>query len=128
MSSEPEVVATSVAPVLPVRDVARAMLRYRAMGFVTHAYEHDADTPPFYGFVCMGPTEFHVTCVSDLDPLTNTAALYLYVDDADAVFSRWRDVVEGRFHAPQDTEYGLREFGYVDPDGNLFRVGSPLGE
>ena len=34
--------------------------------------------------------------------------------------------VEDRLRAPFDTPYGLREFGYVDPDGNLLRVGSSL--
>jgi hypothetical protein len=24
------------------------------------------------------------------------------------------------------TPYGLREFGHVDPEGNLLRIGSPL--
>ena len=28
--------------------------------------------------------------------------------------------------APVDTDYGLREFALVDPDGNLLRIGSPL--
>lgn len=122
----PPLTVDSVAPVLPVADVAKALARYAAMGFTTDSYPHDVDTPAFYGFVCMGPTEYHVTRVSDLDPRTTTSALYLYVSDADAVYERWKGAVEGRFHAPEDTDYGLREFGYVDPDGNLFRVGSPL--
>ena len=122
---EVEVEVGSIAPVLPVRDVDRALARYRAMGFVTETYQHDDDVPAFYGYVCMGPTEFHVARVADLDPATTTSAIYLYVADADAVFERWKDAVEGRFHGPEDTDYGLREFGYVDPDGNLFRVGSP---
>jgi hypothetical protein len=29
-------------------------------------------------------------------------------------------------HEPVDTDYGLREFAHVDPDGNLLRVGSPM--
>lgn len=32
--------------------------------------------------------------------------------------------VDGRFGEVRATEYGLREFGYVDPDGTLHRVGS----
>ncbi len=122
----PETIVNAVSPVLPVRDVAKAMQRYEAMGFVTNSYRHEPDAEPFYGFVCMGPTEYHVACVSDLNPDTNTSAVYLYVDDADEVYARWEQAVEGRFHPPEDTEYGLREFGYVDADGNLFRVGSEL--
>lgn len=122
----PETIVNSVSPVLPVRDVAQALQRYEEMGFVTRAYQHDTESAPFYGFVCMGPTEYHVTRVDDFDPKRNTSAVYLYVDDADTVFAKWKDAVEGRFHDAENTEYGLREFGYVDPDGNLFRVGSEL--
>jgi hypothetical protein len=34
--------------------------------------------------------------------------------------------VEGELGEPFDTAYGLCEFGYVDPEGTLHRVGSPL--
>jgi hypothetical protein len=34
--------------------------------------------------------------------------------------------VAGRFIEPHDTRYGLREFVYIDPDGIVHRVGSPL--
>ncbi len=123
---KPEVLVQSVSPVLPVRDVSAALERYAKLGFVTNAFESDGE--PFYGFVCMGPTEFHVTRVDRLRPKKNTSAMYLYVDDADAVYERWRRLDEGTFHPPRDTDYGLREFAWGDPDGNLFRVGSPLDE
>ena len=51
----------------------------------------------------------------------------LVVDTSQHPWGQWQDAdVAGRFHAPEHTEYGLREFAYVDPDGNLWRVGSPL--
>lgn len=44
-----------------------------------------------------------------------------------ALHAEWATAdVEGRLHAPTDTDYGLREGAYVDPDGNLLRYGSPL--
>lgn len=62
-----------------------------------------------------------------VDPLTTLVAVYLYVADADALHAEWTAAaVEGRFHAPTDTDYGLREGAYVDPDGNLLRYGSRL--
>jgi hypothetical protein len=36
------------------------------------------------------------------------------------------DGLPGRLIRPQDTPYGLREFAYIDPDGTLHRIGSPL--
>jgi hypothetical protein len=51
--------------------------------------------------------------------------VYLYVADADAVRSEWAaSGVEGRLGNPVDTEYGMREFAFVDVDGTLHRVGS----
>jgi uncharacterized glyoxalase superfamily protein PhnB len=53
--------------------------------------------------------------------------VYLYVSDADALHARWsRAGADGRFEDPHDTDYGLREFGYTDPEGTVHRVGSPL--
>ena len=48
------------------------------------------------------------------------------VRDLDAALDRSRAGVPGRLGEPGDRPYGLREFGYVDPDGTLHRVGSPL--
>jgi hypothetical protein len=43
------------------------------------------------------------------------------------VFAAWSEAeVDGRLHPPDSTPYGLREMAYIDPDGNLLRVGSPL--
>jgi len=65
--------------------------------------------------------------VRDLDPRATTSAVYLYVDDADALHSEWRSAgVEGQFFEPSDTDYGLREGAHVDRDGNLLRFGSPI--
>jgi hypothetical protein len=47
------------------------------------------------------------------------------VSDADAVHMEWSGV-DGRLGEPRDTPWGLREFAYVDPEGTLHRVGSPL--
>jgi hypothetical protein len=53
--------------------------------------------------------------------------VYLYVSDTDALHAEWASAgVEGRFMGPHDTPYGLREFVYVDPDGIVHRVGSPI--
>ncbi len=54
-------------------------------------------------------------------------AVYLHVADADDLPTQWSAAgVDGRHHAPVDTDYGLREGAYVDPDGNLLRYGSAL--
>jgi hypothetical protein len=124
------VVFERVAPVLPVRNVTRALERYRGLGFEATAYgEGASDSDPIYGFLSWGPVEIHLSQFPELDPKTTTSACYLYVENADALYAAWAAAeVEGRLLPPSDTPYGLREFGYIDPDGNLLRVGSPLKE
>ncbi|MDX3386303.1 VOC family protein [Streptomyces niveiscabiei] len=117
-----EVAFTSVAPVVPVRDLDAALERYRRLGFAAHAYEG----PDRYGFVERGSVSMHLTEWAEHDPARTGAVVYLYVSDADAVHAEWRNSgVEGRFGEPEDTPYGLREFTYVDADGTAHRVGSP---
>jgi catechol 2,3-dioxygenase-like lactoylglutathione lyase family enzyme len=113
----------SVAPVLPTQDVPAALARYARLGFDVSVY----DGGDFYGFARRGDVCLHLSLVQRVDPKTTLVSLYLYVADADALHAEWsKSGVEGRFHAPTDTDYGLREGAYVDPDGNLLRYGSPL--
>jgi catechol 2,3-dioxygenase-like lactoylglutathione lyase family enzyme len=112
-----------IAPVLPVRDVAAALDRFKALGFEVLPYADGWE----YGFATRDGAQLHVALVSELDPSSSNVSVYLYVNDADALVAEWRAAgVAGRFHDPVDTDYGLREGAYVDPDGNLFRFGSPL--
>ena len=78
-----------------------------------------------------GSIELHFFPKPDVDPLTTDFGCYLRVADADALYRDWDAVgVEhdartgSRLVAPVDTDYGMREFALVDPNGNLLRVGS----
>lgn len=118
-----KIVFKEVAPVVPVRDLDAALDRYRRLGFDAHPYEGGER----YGFVDRGDVSLHLTEWADHDPTRTASTVYLYVSDADALHAEWAaSGVEGRLGEPHDTPYGLREFGYVDPDGTLHRIGSPL--
>jgi glyoxalase/bleomycin resistance protein/dioxygenase superfamily protein len=120
-------VFVQVAPVFPVRDVGRALELYRRLGFVADAYDERAGSDPVYGFLKHGPVAVHLARTPELDCAKNTSACYLYVDDAPALYGAWKSSgVDGRFTEPEDTPYHLREFTYLDPDGNLWRVGSEM--
>jgi len=111
-----------VAPVIPVLDLDAAFDRYRRLGFRARAYEGHGR----YGFVDRDRVSLHLSEWAEHDPTRTGAVVYLYVSDADTVHAQWTAAgVDGRFSQPHDTEYGIREFGYVDPDGTLHRVGSP---
>jgi hypothetical protein len=92
------------------------------LGFTARAYEGDAR----YGFVDRDSVSLHVSEWYEHDPTRTDAVVYLYLSDAEAVHVEWVQAgVPGRLGEPHDTEYGSREFAYVDPDGTLHRVGSP---
>jgi catechol 2,3-dioxygenase-like lactoylglutathione lyase family enzyme len=112
-----------IAPIIPVRDLDAALARYRTLGFQTRAYTG----PERYAFVDRDSISLHLTEWFDHDPLRTAASVYLYVSDVDTVYAEWTSAAPaGRMAPPRDTPWGLREFSYVDPDGTLHRVGSPV--
>lgn len=117
-----------LAPILPVKDVVGALVRYKRLGFEGMAYEElNEDGHPFYGFLWRGDVRFHLQLAPDLDPHQNTSAVYLYVDDPDELFAEWQAASPGgELRPPFNTPWQMREMSYSDPDGNLLRIGRPL--
>lgn len=123
----------SLAPVLPVRDVLTSLDTYARLGFRAKPYQRAeivAGRGPaqiLYGFVFRDGLQFHLCQVAGIDPANNLSEVYLYVDDAPALHTEWMaSGAPGEFIEPSDTEYGLCEGAYVDPDGNSVRYGSWL--
>ena len=114
---------TGMAAILPVRDLEAALDHYRRLGFRVSPYDDG------YGYAVRGSADLHLAVRPALDPRQNASAVYIYVDDADALYAEWRAAgIEGQFFEPHDTEYGLRESAHIDRDGNLLKFGSPLRE
>jgi hypothetical protein len=113
-----EVTFERIAPVLTVHDLDAALARYQRLGFAT-----ELDRAAKYGFAERGAVQLHL---QPGDPDETGGVVYLYVSDADALHTEWASAgVQGRFIGPHNTPYGLREFVYTDPDGIVYRVGSP---
>ncbi len=122
--SGPATGVQGMAAVLAVRDLPAALEHYRRLGFDVRAYEGGG-----YGYAARDGANFHLNVFARLDPWENTSTVYLYVDDADALYTEWRTSgVTGQFFEPENTEYGLREGAHSDRDGNLIRFGSPLDQ
>ncbi len=112
-----------LSPVFPVRNIAEAIEHYRKLGFTVRRYE---GAEP-YAFAERDGIELHLAQVDDLKPKRNMSAVYLYVDDADALYGEWsRAGIDGRLVEPTDTSYGLREGACLDRDANLIRFGSGI--
>lgn len=113
-------------PILPVKDVRTALRNYASLGFTADLYE-DTDGTVIYGFLQREGVELHLNLFRDLDPHANTSAVYFYVADPDVIYKEWTAVrPEGQLVAPEAKPWGMREMAYIDPDGNLLRIGSPL--
>lgn len=112
----------SIAPIFPVADVAAALAHYRALGFrvAPHATGDD------YGFAERDEVTIHLTHrPTSYYPDGAFAVAYLFVDDADTVFTRWtKPGVGGRTEPPADMPWGMHEGVHTDPDGNILRYGS----
>jgi hypothetical protein len=112
-----------ISPVFPVRDINLACEHYAKLGFAVRRYEG----PDEYAFAERDGVEIHLVLVQNLKPERNMSAVYLYVDDADALYREWEEVqVDGRLVEPRDTSYGLREGASLDRDANLIRFGSGI--
>jgi catechol 2,3-dioxygenase-like lactoylglutathione lyase family enzyme len=116
-----------VAPILPSTDLAATSAFYARLGF-----EQAGLWPEEYLIVMRDEIGLHFFLSRDHEPATSDHGCYLYVDDADALFAEYsalglQDAGIPRLHgAPEDPDYGLREFAVVDLDGNLLRIGSFL--
>ena len=114
------------SPIFPVRDLAAALAHYTALGFATLAYADGHD----YGFANRDGTGLHLAADPDHEAgHWHSAAAYLYVRDADALYTEWsRPGIGGETRPAGPTDYGLREGSHTDPDGNLIRFGSPADD
>lgn len=110
----------AVHPVLNVRDVRASAVWYcTSLGFEP-LFADDGDDPK-YGGVGRDAVEIHLQWHSEQEWIDGVdgAAYRFLVDDPDTLFdelSALGDALDGRSVA--DTEWGTREFGVYDPDGN----------
>jgi hypothetical protein len=113
------------SPIFLVRDMTAALAHYTALGFDAFPYAGEDD----YGFANREGTGLHLAGDPGHDPAHSHASAYLYVRDADALYAEWsRPGIGGHTRPASPTPYRLREGSHTDPDGNLIRFGSPVGE
>lgn len=123
----------SLAPILPVTDVLTSLDNYARLGFRAKPYQRAeivVGRPPaevLYGLLFRDGLQIHLCQVAGLDAQTNPSEVYLYVDDAADLHAQWvGSGADGEFVEPLETEYGLLEGAFLDPDGNSIRYGSWL--
>lgn len=120
----------SVAPIVPVRNVATSVRFYtQDLGFRTAAQNTDMSA----ALVERDGVRLMLLRAADFDTLRATEkhmSAYVWVDDVDALGREWEPAFSAlpahRFVAPFDREGGGREMHVKDPDGFLlFFVSAP---
>ncbi|MGO4561469.1 VOC family protein [Rhizobiales bacterium 3FA27D7] len=112
-----------IAPMVPVKDIGRALDFYtRVLGF-TKTFENG--NPVGFMILERDQGELHLT----LQP-THKAAVFnvahLLVDDVDALHAVCKQHGVRIIKSLQDKDYGLRAFVFEDPDGNRIDVGQVI--
>ncbi len=119
MTSEVPGRCKSVAPIMPTTDIARTKTHYERMGFVVETYGEFVMTR-------RDDIELFFSLNADHDPKKTASCIYVRVNDADALHAHWQTAGVTGLNELRNTDYGMREFFYYDPDNNLINFGSPL--
>jgi catechol 2,3-dioxygenase-like lactoylglutathione lyase family enzyme len=113
-----------IVPILPVKNLARAMDFYRILGFAAHAW-HDGDS---YAFLTRDQLDIHLCAAPDLIEDQNPSGVYFYLADgtAAALESEFRTAGVKILSPLTPREWKMNEFMLSDPDGNLLRFGEDI--
>jgi PhnB protein len=123
---------TSIAPMLSVRNGAKAIEFYKAALGASVAFRHDDESGRVVARLSLEGAEFWVADESpenqNFSPQTlngGTVRMVLIVNDPDGVFAR--AVAAGAEVVwPVKNEYGWRLGRVVDPYGHHWEIGKPL--
>ena len=106
-----------------VRDMARAVRFYTALGFET---KYGGETADFTSFRA-GPDHLNLALRRDVAPLEGWGRAIFYVADVDAMHARAVEAGLTPEFAPRDAAWGERYFHLRDPDGHELSFARPLG-
>ena len=111
-------------PILPVKDLARAIDFYRLLGFSARRYQ-DSDV---YAFLTRDGLEIHLRAATDLIVGQNPSGVYFYLADgtAAALEAEFRAAGVSVLSPLSPREWYMNEFVLSDPDHNLLRFGESL--
>ena len=116
---EPRGRCRSVAPIMPTTDIGRTKEHYERLGFAVNVIGEFIMTK-------RDDIELFFSINPEHDPKRTASCVYVRVSDADALHAEWEAAGIPGIRNPRDTDYKMREFASIDPDGNMILFGSPL--
>ncbi len=124
---------TTLAPMLSVRQGARAVEFYKAAFGASEVFRIEAPDGAVVARLAVGKSEFWVADESpehkNFSPETlggGTARMVLVVDNPDATFDRAVKAGAKAVHRVDDQEYGWRVGRLEDPFGHHWEIAKPL--
>jgi predicted enzyme related to lactoylglutathione lyase len=115
----------TVAPGVPTTDMGRTVEHYRRLGFTFYAAGSPSPSEAGFAIAKRDGVELHFVVKQDHDPARTATWVYIRVDDADAMKEELAAAGADQGRPVRDTDYSMREFAHIDPDGNLLLFGSP---
>jgi predicted enzyme related to lactoylglutathione lyase len=109
------------ATVFVVSDIAQSAEHYRAVFGFTVTFQYGS--PAFYVCMCRDEVALHLLAARKTKQSPGNGGICVFVSDVDAVHAEL--VARGAkvIKAPQNYDYGMRDFDIVDLDGNHLTFG-----
>ncbi len=96
----------------------------RALGFIRHAVHRGEDGGVAHAELALDGAFVMLGGEGDMGQPAGTGSVYAVVDDPDALFERVSGTGAVVLYGPLDQDYGSREFGLRDPEGNIWSFGT----
>jgi hypothetical protein len=106
-------------PVLISTDIGRAAETYGSKGFAVVNAAHN------YLILRRRAVELHMSSVT-LIPEPHCVSAYIRVDDVNEWHAAFKNGPAKRLSEVEDKPWGMREFHFIDDDGNLLNIGQML--
>ncbi len=106
-------------PVLVSTDIERAAGTYDSKGFSVINAAHN------YLILRRCAVEIHVSSVTHI-PEPHCVSAYIRVNDVDEWHLAFKNGPAKRLSEVEDKPWGMREFHFIDDDGNLLNIGQML--
>jgi aminoglycoside 6'-N-acetyltransferase len=115
----------SIFPIISTRDVRRLLGFYQGLLGGEIRYRFPSEGPPVFVTVRIGSDEIGIAASEDAsEDAAQRVAMWIYVDDCDLAFARFRDAGVTIVDEPADQPWGERIARLLDPDGNEVIVGA----
>ena len=113
-----------VVPILPVRDLDRAMTFYRRLGFSAQAWQGS----DFYGFLNRDGQSVHLSRSEKLTGNQSPGAAYFYLvkGTAESLEAEFRAAGVEILNPLAPRPWNMKDFTISDPDGNMLHFGEEL--